>query len=81
MAGMYKSRDIVFPGQVILGTKGPRKFLRGHIVSGRSTTPPVGEVIMFTGVNNSMPLLFTGALTGATGGRLLGRMHHQLQQG
>ena len=40
MAGMYKSRDIVFLGRLILGTMGPRKFVWGHIVSGRPITPP-----------------------------------------
>jgi len=33
MPGMYQSRDIVFLGQLSLGTRGLRKFLRGHIVS------------------------------------------------
>jgi len=39
-AGMYQSRDIVYLGRFILGTKGPRKFARGHIVTGRPITPP-----------------------------------------
>ena len=40
MTGMYKSRGSVFPGHKILGTRGQRKFVRGHIVSGRPVAPP-----------------------------------------
>jgi len=36
--GMYHSRDIVIPERLILGTRGPRKFVRGHIVSGGPIT-------------------------------------------
>jgi len=39
MTGMYQSRDSVFPGRFILGTRGLRKFMRGHIVSGRHVNP------------------------------------------
>jgi len=39
MTRMYPLRDTVFLGQFILGTKGPRKFLRGHVVSGRPNKP------------------------------------------
>jgi len=31
MTGMYQCRDIVFLGRFILGTRCPRKFVRGHI--------------------------------------------------
>ena len=40
MTGMYQSRDIVFLGRLILGTRGPRTFAPGHIVLGRPVTPP-----------------------------------------
>jgi len=39
MTGMYQSRDIVFLGRLIWGTRGPRKIVRGRIVSGRPITP------------------------------------------
>jgi len=35
MTGMYQCMDIVYLGQFILGTRGPRQFIRGHIVPGR----------------------------------------------
>jgi len=38
MTGRYLCRDVVFPGRFIWGTRGPRKFVRGHIVSGRPVT-------------------------------------------
>jgi len=41
MTGMFQCRDIVFPGRFIQGTRGPRKFVLGHIVSGRPVTPPI----------------------------------------
>jgi hypothetical protein len=37
---MYQSRDIVSQGTIDLGTRGPRTFVQGHIVSGRPFTPP-----------------------------------------
>ena len=40
MTGMYQIRDIVSQGMINLGTRGPRKFVQGHIVSGRPVTPP-----------------------------------------
>jgi len=42
MTGMYQGRDTVFPGRFIQGTRDPRKFARGHILSGRPVTPPTG---------------------------------------
>jgi len=39
MTGMYQCRDIVFPGQYILETRGPRKFVLGHIDPGRPVNP------------------------------------------
>jgi len=41
MAGLYQCRDIVSLGTINLGTRGPRTFVRGHIVWGRSVTPPL----------------------------------------
>jgi len=32
--------DMVFLGRLILGTRGPKKFERGHIISRRPITPP-----------------------------------------
>ena len=32
MAGMYQYRDIVFLGQFIWRTRGPKEFVPGHIV-------------------------------------------------
>ena len=40
MTGMYQYREIMFLGRFILGTRGPRKYVRGRIVSGRPITPP-----------------------------------------
>jgi len=40
MTGMYQSRDIVSQGTINLGTRGPRTFVQGHIVTGRPFTPP-----------------------------------------
>jgi len=40
MTGMFQCRDIVSPGTINLGTRGPRTFVRVHIVSGRPVTPP-----------------------------------------
>ena len=40
MTGMYQCRNIVSPGTINFGTRGPRTFVRGHIVSGRPVTPP-----------------------------------------
>jgi len=40
MTGMYQSRDIISQGTINLGTRGPRTFGRGHIVSGRLVIPP-----------------------------------------
>jgi len=40
MTGMYQSRDTVFLGRLIWGTRGPRTFVRGNIVSGRPVPPP-----------------------------------------
>jgi len=40
MTGKYQSWDIVSQGTINLGTRGPRTFVRGHIVSGRAVTPP-----------------------------------------
>jgi len=42
---MYNDSDVsmqehVSPGTINLGTRGPRKFVQGHIVSGRPITPP-----------------------------------------
>jgi len=33
MTEMYQCRDFVFLGRFILGTRGPKKFIRGYIVS------------------------------------------------
>ena len=44
MTGIYQCREIVFPGQFIFRTRGPRKFAQGHSVSGRPITPPNGSV-------------------------------------
>ena len=41
MARVYQFRDIVFPGLFIKGTRGPRTFVPGHIVSGRPVTAPI----------------------------------------
>jgi len=38
---MYQFRDIVFLGRFILGPRRPRKSVQGHVVSGRSITPPL----------------------------------------
>jgi len=40
MTGLSLSRDIVFLWRLILGTRGPRKFVLIHIVLGRPITPP-----------------------------------------
>jgi len=40
MTEMSKSRDIVFPGRLIWGTRGPRLYVRGDIVSGHPVNPP-----------------------------------------
>ena len=40
MTGTYECRDIVFTGQFIFWTRGPRNFVRRHIVSERPITPP-----------------------------------------
>jgi len=37
---MYQWWDIVSPGTINLGTRGPRKFAQGPIVSGRPVIPP-----------------------------------------
>jgi len=39
MTEIYHSRSLVCSGTVHLGTRFPRKFVRGHIVSGRPITP------------------------------------------
>ena len=41
MTGTYHSSNIVYSGTICLGTRVPRKFVRGHIVSGRPITPPI----------------------------------------
>ena len=46
---MYNDRDVSMQGHCVsgtinLGTSRPRKFVRGHIVSGRPITPPTGMV-------------------------------------
>jgi len=51
MAEMYQCRDIVFPGRFIWGSGGPRKFVPGHIASGRPTTPTI--LSWFTLKNNN----------------------------
>jgi len=38
MTGRYQYRDIVFLERLILGTRGPRKIVRGYFVSGRPIT-------------------------------------------
>jgi len=38
---MFQSRDVVSQGTINLGTRGPRRFVQEHIVSGRPVTPPV----------------------------------------
>jgi len=40
MTETHQSRDIAVPGRFIVGTRGPGKFVRGHIVSERPITPP-----------------------------------------
>jgi len=40
MTGMHQYRDIVSHGTINLGNRGPRTFVWGHILSGRSVTPP-----------------------------------------
>jgi len=40
MPGMFQSREILSQGTINLGTRGPRTFVRGHIVLGRPFTPP-----------------------------------------
>jgi len=37
---LYYSKDILCSGMVNLGPRDPRKFVRGHIVSGRLVIPP-----------------------------------------
>jgi len=39
MTGMYQCRDTVYLGRLILGTRDPRKFVLGDIVSGRPISP------------------------------------------
>jgi len=46
LSGMYRCRDIVLTGRFIWGTMGSRKFVSGHIVSGRPVTPPIRFVIL-----------------------------------
>jgi len=46
---MYQCRDIVFLGRFILGTRSPRKFLRGHILSGRPVDPHAESVLYLRG--------------------------------
>ena len=38
---MYQFRDIVSQGTINGGTRGPRTFVRGHLISGRPVTPPM----------------------------------------
>ena len=38
---MYHTRNIVGHGTINLGTRDPRTFVQGHIVSGRAVTPPL----------------------------------------
>jgi len=66
MTGMYQCRDIVFPGLFISGIRGPRKFVRGHIVSGHPIIPPgilrgvIPDFVQLCPVvENVVPLLLT----------------------
>ena len=47
MTGRDQCKDIVSPGKINFGTRGSRKFARGHIVLGRPVTPP-----------NALPVLY-----------------------
>jgi len=40
MTGTFQCRDIGFLGLFVFGTRGLRKYVWGHIVSGRPITPP-----------------------------------------
>jgi len=42
---MYQSREIVSQGTINLGTRGPKTFVRGHIVSGRPVTQPKFQTV------------------------------------
>jgi len=44
MIGMYQCRDIVSQGTISLAIRGPRTFVRGHIVTGRHVTLPLQPV-------------------------------------
>jgi len=51
MTGTYHSWDIVCSRTINLGTRGLRKFARGHIVSGRPITPPYKYSLWFESYN------------------------------